>query len=216
MTTASSTSVSWFNFSEAAIDQIGRAEKTERFRTTKSVAFRGAVTVLYRNAFSHALEWAAVKAIGYIDRKANQLLSSAIWFEGAREVFLDQIASNAMPPDPALFRHIEAFKKTNAELLDQCRLNIEQLREKNAESRFAAAFERLEQAALRIGDALQDIETIAQNSVDSAEQLQLMRDLNASIDSKLARYLDEDELDPELLALADAAIERMKSKTLTH
>ena len=216
MTMASSTSVSWFNFSEAAIDEIERAEKTERFRVSKSIAFRGAVAVFYRRAFSRALGWAAMRAISYIDKRANQLLSSAIWFEGAREVFLDQIASNAAPPDPALFRHIEAFGKMNAELLVQCQMNIEQLKKINPSSRFAAAFQRLEQAAVRIGNALQDIKEIAQSATDGAEQLALVRGLNASIDLKLAKYLDEEEPDPVLLALADAAIDRMKSKSISN
>lgn len=208
---------SWFNFSRAAIDEIHRAERSERLPVAKSLVFRRVVSVVGQTVFARFLRWAADIVIDYVDRKANRLTASAIWFEGAKDDFLAQIVERADPPDSALLKHIEDFEAANAELLVQCRLNLEQLRSQNPNSRIAASFDRLIQAATRLHAAMDEIKMITQSAIASSSELNEIKVINNSIDLKIANFLDEDEpVDPELVKLADMAIQRIRSTSPTH
>lgn len=200
--------LSWFPFEQETIRKIDKVERVERGPQLKSLVLGLILPLNLGNAFRWLSLRIAEFIVSRLDAKSERFASSAIWFEGARSGILEQIVVTAEFPSNDLLVHISAFEKSNNSLVRLCQENIIKLRDLNPSSRLASAFERMEQAATRLGLSIDGIKTIVIETKQGSEFLlksKQARDSFLHSRSMITNNGNED-LDDEFLALAEEAV----------
>jgi hypothetical protein len=193
---------------------INKLAKVERFHKAKLAVFNSLSGASGR-VFAHVETFFADAVVSSVDQKFEKIAQSAIFFERAKDLIVEKMALTASNPNPSLLERIEQFEPINTELVAQCDKVLTKLCELNVLPQVAEAFERVRIVALRVGDTLGQIKEIITQGAAHAEVLACSKMLNTDIDHKLSTYLDDVEFDPELVALAGAAIERINATSKT-
>ena len=197
-----------------AIRRIDRANRVEGHPELMSRVFR----VLFVSSFDSMFRWlgrmVTDRVVLHLDSKAERLDVIAEWLSKANSQLLTKIAVHSRPPSPELLEHIHRFEKNNGLLIQLSRENAASLRELNAHSRMAMAFDRLSSAAERLGACVATTKQITEQAESNSAVLAKVRLFNESIDDQLSSYGGEIEFDPELAKLAETALENMSRSTV--
>jgi hypothetical protein len=129
--------------------------------------------------------------------------------ERSQELLVEQMVLAGVVQIDQLLEPIERLLARNNEEIAQFDRMIDALRDLHPTSRLASGYERLRCAYERVNVAAESIKAISQPGELAAAVLQQVHALQAGIDFKLATYLDDEEFDPELVALADLALQRI-------
>lgn len=104
----------------------------------------------------------------------------------------------------------------NRHLMNVCNKNRDDMKLVSASPQLVHAFENLASMAIGMDEALARFEDLAVAAHSCKIALKRSRELSKDIRAALANYDAEDELmnDPELVALAGAAVRRIRAETV--
>lgn len=206
-------SLTWFNLESDVIRHVEGAVRAERH-----TAFKTKLLDLALRLPTIGLSWVVGRlvthAVSRIDAHAYEMASSAVWFEGAKIKFMSHIVNSGVPVGEELREHFVKFDAVYSDLSEQCRQSSEALRKLNTNSRLAAAFDRLIEAIASMRAASYQLLEIAEQSNQCGPSLVELNRLNRSFDMALSRYSLDEQFDPQTVALAADALNRMKAPTL--
>jgi hypothetical protein len=193
---------------------ITKLSKVERFHKLRLAIISSRISVAISQIFHWVGERGADFIVSTIDNKAERLAQHAMFFERAKELIVEELALTASNGYEALAEKLAKFEPINAELIEQCDDSIRRLEAANAPARVGEAFARVRVIGIRLGTCVSEIKHIVAEGSSHAEVLACLSALNRSMDEKLRTYMDDDVVfDPELVALADAAIDKINTSS---
>lgn len=208
-------SLGWYNLEDEAIRHVDQAVRAERFADFKSKVFSLAF-YLPKAGMTWCVSTAVTFIVRKIDNHASDLASRALWFEGAKHKFMNHLISNAIPMGAELRPHFEKFDRVYRSLVEQCQRNVIALRELNPQSRLAASFERLCDAANSLRKSSYELLEIAEQAQLHFDSIVELQRLNRSFDTALSQYGTNENFNPEIVAAAAEAVERIRTARLTQ
>jgi hypothetical protein len=148
--------------------------------------------------------------IGVVRYRGRKIAEYVLFFEGTKSYLLKDLVELAVPPPPELIEPIQRSLTRNQEAASHLAELAATLRKVHSGSRLANEFDRVCEMLLNLNESLLFILEITKEGTARAESLERLRCVSASIDAKIDRYMDDEEFDPELMALAGQAIDRIQ------
>lgn len=161
---------------------------------------------------------AANLAIELIRRQAKPLESNALILDGARAKLYRALVEGASPGPVELLEPLQKLHVSSVKAVADGRELVALLRALNPHSRVALEVERVNGLFASIDEASLEIIQLIEEGQQHTDSLAEIREANAVLCQGLADYDDAAEVDPELMELAQQAIESInsRSKSVTH
>jgi len=161
---------------------------------------------------------AANLAIKLIRWQAKPLEFNALILDGARAKLYRALVEGALPGPIELVGPLRKLHATSVDAVADGTKLVEMLRSLNPQSRVAMEVERVNALFASIDEAAVEIIQLIEEGQQHASSLAEIRAANAAFCEGIASYEDVDDTDPELMALAQQAIDSIntRSKTPTH
>jgi hypothetical protein len=208
-------SMSSANISLLAIQEIGQTRHTEESAHLSLIPWARARVGNPRGVLAWFFARVTDYLVGKLDRRANRLTRHAIFFEGAKISFADELAATKRPPSAELIDHLEQFLRKNKDALQSCDDAIRELKRINPTSRMSFALDRMRVELLRVHEAVSGLLEVANYGLHHHLVRERVLQLQSLFDQQLDEYMEDQDFDPELIALADAALARISSSRVS-
>ncbi len=155
-------------------------------------------------------------ACGHLERKANEMEQSVFWFRQEYDDFCLRLVRGPKLPGPKFLKQLETAREKTAQMVRVCRKNV--LKSKTLsvpDSRLIRVYQRLVDLGLAMDVELQRYEETAIAASRCHGALHRLHFLNQD-QAKIAANFNEDDAlmnDPEIRAAAEAAIQRMQTRS---
>lgn len=158
------------------------------------------------------LRWAHWRLV----RKIDRMESSIKWFNENYDDFYERVCRGSYIPGHRFIGAVQRVRAKNRHLMNVCNKNRDDMKLVSASPQLVHAFENLASMAIGMDEALARFEDLAVAAHSCKIALKRSRELSKDIRAALANYDAEDELmnDPELVALAGAAVRRIRAETV--
>lgn len=203
-------SLAWFNLESDVIRHVDGAVRAERYTPLKTKILELALHAP-KAGFSWLIERVVTQVVKRIDAHAYELASKTVWFEGAKLKFMNYVINSGVPVGEELRPHFEKFDGVYLDLESQCERSAQALRKLNPNSRLAAAFERMVEAISSMRASSYELVKIAEQSQQCGPAIVELNRLNRAFDYALSHYSADENFDPQIVALATDAMDRMKT-----
>lgn len=196
--------------------EISRLERTDLVSGLKTGIFRALVRVTPHRAIDFLARLVGTQMIKLIDRDVNRMRAYTLSFRGIRDELRNEIEFKDEYPEAAFLNAIEHLQR----VLLRSRLRYEeavvQLREVNPQSRYASAYSRLVTAVSNLYETVSHVRLIAigaeSNSSLTWDEDVALRRKEFLIATRNISASGADDIDPELLALAEQAVVASESR----
>jgi hypothetical protein len=218
-----------FDISAVTRSTISDVYRVDRAALRKRRTFVTASTVALSRVgrfARHALRNIASKAAGKFadivlpgfQERTDQLAKHAMVFERLHELMIEEMVLTGVVHHEDLVEPIEKLQSVQTRRIAELRSNVADLMSINSRSRLAAAYSRRVAMLVRTQNALEAVKISCIPNEHAAVVFSQVHALQARIDHGLATFMEDEEFDPELVALADAALERIgeNSKVTTR
>lgn len=185
------------------------APSIKTFFLNLAVATMGPPTLFLLSGVLRLTHWRLV-------RKIDRLESSIRWFNENYDDFYERVCRGSSIPDQRFIDAVRRGRAQNRHLMNVCNKNRDDMKLLNASPQIVIAFENLASMANGMDGALARFEDLAVAARSCEVALKRSRELSKDIRAALANYDTDDELmnDPELVAVATAAVGRLRANTV--
>lgn len=155
-------------------------------------------------------------ACGHLERKADEMEQSVLWFRQEYEEFCLRLVRGPKLPGPKFLKLLEAAREKTANMVRVCRKNVQKSKTLAVpDSRLIRAYQRLADLGLAMDVELQRYEEVAVAASRCNGALDRLHFLNQDEARIAANFSEDDALmnDPEIQAAAEAAIQRMQARS---
>lgn len=192
---------------DALMPVIRSVERQERWLPKPSVA-EWAISVGH-HVFKSCVSVAADLAIWGVRRGISKIETNALLIEGAKGRLLKALVEQSVDGPRELLEPLQKLHSSSLESIQEGEELVARLRSFNPQSRLASEIERANCLVASIVDNATAMIQLVLEGQTHADVLAEMRRVNLLLNHQLLSYDEDQEFSPELVALAEQAIERI-------
>lgn len=165
-----------------------------------------------RRASTWCVSRSADFAIWLIRRRARRIEESSLTLEGAKAKLYRGLVERALPGPPEALEPLRSLFETSTKAVEEGTKLIELLRSINPSSRVAVEVERVNALFASVCDTVSEMIDLIEEGRQYADQLASIRSAGVAMDVAIAAYGDDTEIDPELMSLAEEAVQAIHAQ----
>ncbi len=191
------------------LHEVARAQRVERGARFKTFLLRQVIALPVRSAARSAMHAVTDYFIRHLARRSVRLSAIADKLEECLADYKQSIAEQHRVPSEQFIADFDKLHESNTRLVILCSQNIDQLRVLNPHSRLALGFERVRAQVLRIDAAALVYLEWGRAARDTRVTQYALQKITNRIDQKLETYDEHTDVEPDLMARAKRAVERI-------
>lgn len=203
------------DFDRQARNRIAIVRNVEKFPQARTAFVQVATLRPVRFLLSWAVNTVSAMVCSHLHRRARLLHDSAAWFDAEYLAYFSAVAAESRIPTDAFMYSARELRASNLAAIASCDDSVKALRTLNPNSKIAAALDVFAAEAGRLEIVVDKYLLVGQTAHAAKSHMQKSRLQHLELNRQLAGYYEDhnDVIDPQLIAAAEAAMQRIKART---